>query len=74
MDTIPFFIYFYVIMRVKPRDSHMPGERSIPEPQPQAYVFFKYLFLGWGCGSGGSVLAWHACGARLDPQHHIKIE
>ncbi len=28
---------------------------------------------GWGYGSSGSALAWHARGAGFNPQHEIKM-
>ena len=30
------FIYFYVVLRIEPSVSHMPGKHSTTEPQPQS--------------------------------------
>lgn len=39
MDTVlPSFLpfYLYLVLRIKPSASHMVGEHSITEPQPQS--------------------------------------
>uniref|UniRef100_A0A8C5ZAX0 AP complex mu/sigma subunit domain-containing protein n=1 Tax=Marmota marmota marmota TaxID=9994 RepID=A0A8C5ZAX0_MARMA len=38
------------------------------------YICCKRMFQGWGCGSSGNMLAWHAQGTGFNPQHHIKIK
>ena len=34
------FIYFYVVLRIKPSASRMPGKHSTTEQQPQPSVIF----------------------------------
>ncbi len=49
------FIYFYVVLRIKPSALHVQGKHSATEPQPQPktveFLSANNYFEGWGCRS-----------------------
>lgn len=46
------FIYSYVVLRIEPSASHMPGKRPAPEPPPQSPQWSLELKSLGGVGAG----------------------
>ncbi len=64
MDTIPLlFIFFNMVLRIKPSASHVRGKCSATEPQPQP--LFIYLL----CGAEDQT-QWLTCEASALPLSH----